>query len=138
VLSLTSSWALAQETDVKRVELKKGDKAPFDGQLLSNAAVAKLLSDQAAKIKELEAKLTYLQDKSKTDLEAEQKSCAVKVDAEKAKTKLCDDTRKAEAKVYTSAVDRVGQQCERKWYESPYIHLVLGLGAGIGGCALAK
>lgn len=137
VLSLTSSWALAQETEVKRVELKKGDKAPFDGQLLSHAAVAKLITDQAAKIAELSAQIKYLQDKHKTELETEQKSCVVKVETEKSKIKVCEDTRKAEGAVYTSAVDRVGKQCERKWYESPYIHLVLGLGIGAGSCIAA-
>ena len=30
---------------MKRVRLEKGKKAPFTGQLLSDAAVAKLLSD---------------------------------------------------------------------------------------------
>lgn len=122
---------------MKRVQLKKGEKAPFDGQLLSDAAVAKLLSDYKAKVLALEAEIKFLKGIQKTKLDTATETCKVRVDAEATKKKICEDTRTAEKMVYSQAIDRIGKQSEQRWYESPYLHLILGMGLGTGACVAA-
>lgn len=122
---------------MKRVRLTKGEKAPFTGQLLSDAAVAKLLSDMQAKVRTLEAENAHLKATQKVKLESKDQACKAKLEAEASKKKICEDTRKAEKVVYTQAIERVGKQAERRWYESPYLHLVLGMGLGTGACVAA-
>lgn len=119
---------------MKRVRLEKGDKAPFAGQLLSDAAVAKLLSDMSAQVKTLEAKIKFLEETQVAKLESQEQACKAKLDAEATKKQICEDTRKAEEMVYTQAIERSGKQAERRWYESPYLHLVLGMGLATGAC----
>jgi hypothetical protein len=90
-----------------------------------------------AKVKTLEAEVKHLKATQETKLDAAKESCKAKVEAEASKKKICEDTRVAEKLVYTKAVDRIGKQAERSWYESPYLHLVLGIGLGTGGCIAA-
>ena len=53
MLSSTSSWA----NDIDKKRLDKGQKAPFAGVLLTNGALAKIISDFELKIADLELKL---------------------------------------------------------------------------------
>lgn len=122
---------------MKRVRLEKGKRAPFSGQLLSDAAVATLLSEYKVKIKELELRATYLKKRVEAKLEALDNICQVEMRAEEQKRKICEDARKAERSVYNKALNRVSKEAGRKWYESPYLHLLLGIGVGIGGTAAA-
>jgi len=124
-MSLISFSALAQESPT-RIELKKGDKAPFDGQLLSHVAVAKLISDHNAEIKMLKARIEYLEKVQATNIDTQKKLCDAKLDAEASKKRACEESLSAQKSVYSGAVERVSKTCERKWYESPYLHFTLG------------
>ena len=109
-----------------RVRLKKGDRAPFNGQLLSDSQFAKVIADHKAIVAKLEAKIAHLEKTYETSIHAEQASCIVKINAIEHKLKICKDTAKVTNQIYTKAIDRTADSCSRKWYESPYLHFALG------------
>lgn len=138
--------ALADETtppplDIRRVELKQGDKAPFAGQLLTNDAVAKLVSDYKAKLADLQAQLDLQKKLYEAKLKAEVDASSIKEKAALARVAASDKSCSLEKELLTRAVDRTSQQCTRKWYESPWIPFVGGVllcGGGVAAGAALK
>jgi len=139
VASLISFSVFADETtsvlDVRQVELKQGDKAPFSGRLLTNDAVAKLLADYRAKITDLEAQVDLQKKLYEMKLKAEVEASGIKekaaLDKVIATSRLCN----LEKDLLVKAVDRTVQQCQRKWYESPWLPFVGGVLLCGGGVA---
>lgn len=126
---IDSSESLAQDlTSQDRIRVIKGQKfvPPSNGQFLSDAAVAKLLSEHNAALKDLQLKLDLAEKTAAIAKESAEKICDANIKSESTKRQLCEDTREAEKKVYTKAVDRTSEQCRRTWYESPYFNFVLG------------
>lgn len=145
-LSLTSSLASAQIPSsqptplLERKSLKKGQIAPFDGQLLSHAYVATLLSSHKADLEKLKLEIEFLKKKNTADVKTAGDVCQTKLDAEKKLVKLCESTSSAKQFVYEAAVTRTSKECERKWYESPYFNFALGavvFGTVSGGVSYA-
>lgn len=135
MLAWTHSWAQPAPTqpspaEVKRARLQKGDAAPFAGTLLSDAAVAKLISDADAKLKQAQLEAERL----RRDLELERRSAAVvwqaKLDTEKLKYTAC-----------SKDADRTRELLDKAsnppWYKSPYLHFLLGSVVSGGVCAAA-
>ena len=132
LLNLTAAsptlWAQQLQTPIKATRVTKGAAAPFDGTLLTNEAVAKLLTD-----KEVAAKLLQLEiDKLKRELVLERQNaeltCKVQVEGERLKYQACN----AEAQAVRG---QLGQVINPPWYKSPYLHFLVGglLGSGITG-----
>lgn len=111
---------------IEYTDIKRGDKAPFDGKVLSHAAIARLLSEFDAKVKELNIKIQYLEKVNSESNSLDVKVCGIQVSTEKEKIKICEDARVSEKAIYMSAIDRINKQCERKWYESPYLNFAAG------------
>jgi hypothetical protein len=127
--SLISSSVSAQETqpaEIKRIALEKGKRAPFSGQLLSHAAVARLLAERQAEVAGLKLEIENLKKKHVADSTAFAQSCKIKMEAEKRLAKLCQESAAAKLAVYDTALKRTVKQCETKWYKSPYFNFVLG------------
>jgi hypothetical protein len=99
---------------------------------LSDEAVAKLLSDHKAEVANLRAEIEFLKQKAQAERATATLQNKAMLEAESTKIKLCEDTRVAEKLVYTKAIDRIGKQSEHTWWQSPYLHLVLGIILGAG------
>jgi hypothetical protein len=112
--------------EVIRVSLKKGQVAPFDGQLLSNAAAAKLITDHKAQIDKLNLQISYLQKANSDMVDTQKKVCDTEKESGLLKLKSCEDTCESQKVVYQKALDRASMQCEKKWYENPYFNFALG------------
>lgn len=127
--------------DVRQVELKQGDKAPFAGRLLTHDAVAKLIADYKAKIAELEAQLNNHKKLYEMKLKAEVEASNIKEKASLEKVASVNRSCSLEKDLLNKAVDRTAQQCSRKWYESPWLPFVGGVllcGGGVAAGAALK
>jgi hypothetical protein len=111
---------------VKRIRLDAGQKAPFAGVLLSNAAEAKLITDRKAEVNRLKLRIQLLEDRQKELVDNERTLCTVKLETASKKLKLIEDTCKTKEKILHGAVDRTAKSCDRSWYESPYFNFAMG------------
>jgi len=132
--NLTPSLAPAQpekiQSDlIKRVRLKAGQKAPFDGQLLSDAAAAKLLAELSSEIKLAEAEIEHLSTTHRIKVQALKDSCQANVIAVNSKLKSCLDSYTEAKRLHDKAIARLNRDLAKKnktsWYKSPYLHVTL-------------
>lgn len=119
------SFSILASAKTQRVRLKKGQPAPFDGQLLSSEAAAKLVADRKALAKLHKAKL----EKLKNEYEA-------KITALKLEKSLIQDACKTKTQILNGAVERTAKACEKKWYQSSWIPFIGGVAACGGAVAL--
>lgn len=117
----------------KRIRLAKGATTPFKGVLMSDAALAQIITDLEKK-----AKLAALAaEKVKRELTAERKSnatiCQAKITAEQSKLKGCNDDKERQRVIYESAL----KKCDKNapWYKSPFFGYVMGNVVAGGVCA---
>lgn len=108
----------------------KGAAAPFDGVLLSDPALAKLLSDADAKLK-----VALLEvEKLRRDLDLEKRTaatvCKVQLDGERLKYAACSK----DADRVRGLLDKA---TETPWFKNPYLHFLLGSAISGGVCAAA-
>lgn len=139
--SLTSSWSLAQQNLIQRVRLTKGEKAPFDGQLLSNAAAAKILSDLKAQTRLSEEKRRSLVEIYEAKMKFLKKSCQASANIQSSQLEVCLDTHEKSKKLHDKAIKRLNKALAKKnkkpWYKSPYLHLTLiTVAVAAGGIAI--
>lgn len=126
--SLINYSAIAED-HIKHTRLKAGDPAPFDGQLLSDAAIAKLLSDTREKTRLAEVEVTHLVSTHKIKVRALMDSCRANIAAETSKVKSCLSSYEEAKKLHDKAITRLNKDLARKnkvaWYKSPYFHLTI-------------
>lgn len=141
VLLLTlSSTAYSQTTPTRsggsdqshrHHRLAKGKAAPFSGVLLTDQALAKIISDYEGKIAALKLEL----EKERKDRQAEKQAadtiCQAKVDGEKAKAKAAESGCQRERHVYEQALKRAN---ETPWYQNNYLNFLLGSVVAGGIC----
>jgi len=141
LLSLTTAslpcWAQpappptpTQPSLVASQRLVKGSAAPFSGTLLSDAALAKIITDAEARVKAaaLEA------DRLKKELDiAERKAdavCLARLDGERLRYAAC-----------SKDADRTRELLDKAsnppWYKNPYLHFIMGSVVSGGVCAAA-
>ncbi len=94
-------------------------KAPFDGVLLTNAALAKIITDYERRIKFLETELVKFQKDCFARLDAHTKECAVRLKGEGNKLDSCQ-------KVVTSCERNLLQSKPTPWYKTPYMNFIFG------------
>lgn len=121
---------LTSSIEVKRIRLSKGVKAPFDGNLLSDAAVAKILSDHAASLKLFETKLMNTQEEYTIKLKYAEDSSNLKI---KLLNDKYDNLLKAydeKDSIYKKSIERLSKACKeacsRSWWESPVFLTTVG------------
>lgn len=107
---------------------------------MTNDAVAKLIADYKAKVKDLEAQLDSQKKLYEMKLKAEVEASSIKEKAALEKVSAASRACELEKSLLSKAVDRTAQQCSRKWYESPWLPFAGGVilcgGAVAAGAAL--
>jgi hypothetical protein len=109
--------------------------------LLTNDAVAKLIADYKAKVKDLEAQLDAQKKLYEMKLKAEVDASDIKEKAALEKVLATTKSCSLEKELLVKAVDRTSLQCQRKWYESPWLPFVGGVllcGGGVAAGAALK
>ena len=125
----------SQPTEVKRVRLSKGERAPFNGNLLSDVALAKLVTDFELKIKKLEAKLEKEKLEHEAELLSSETICQTRIEGEQAKKKALESGYDQERAIYEKALKKC---TDTPWYKSPYLHFLAGSIIAGGICVAAK
>jgi hypothetical protein len=121
--------------DLRQVEIKKGEPAPFAGRLLTPDATAKLVVDSAAELKRLRAEVIKLKAELSVKVTSEQLVCAAKISACEAAYKNLEVSTKLQAGILQGANERLASQATRKWWENPVVPFAFGIavcGAGVG------
>jgi hypothetical protein len=133
IASWTPSWA--DQGEIKKANVVAGQKAPFDGVLLSRAALAKIINDYEAKLKEAELAL----EKQKRDAAAAASQaealCQVKLDGVKQEIGILDSGCQQQVSILENAL----KECEARqssFFKNPYFNFVAGALVSGGVCAL--
>jgi len=113
---------------VLKVRVKKGDKAPFAGILITSAAMVKIITDYESKIKVQKALISKIKTESALVLASTKKQCAVTIAVEKQKAAISALGCERVVGVYKQALSNTSQ----KWFNSPYFTTALGVAVGAG------
>ena len=116
--------------------MTRGQPAPFAGVLLTTAALAKVVT-------ELEARA----ERARVDLEAERATAKVReraaeavaearLEAERAKRAAVEADLARQKSTYEGALSKANASAS--WYQSPYLHFLLGNVVAGGLCAAAN
>lgn len=127
MISLISCSSSTSAQSIKKVRLNANKIAPFSGILLSDAALAKVITDAEAETKKLKLRIEYLEKVQNELIKNERAVCKAKLDAETKKLKLTEDACKLEKKILHGAVNRTTDSCNRSWYESPVLGFLVGM-----------
>lgn len=130
--STSYSEPSATPTPVERARLAKGAAAPFAGVLLSDAALAKIITDYEAKLAAEKLLREKAEREAKTLLAAEQAACKIKLDGEARKLAIAEAGCARERVICDKALTKTTSSA---WYQSPYLHNFLGCVACGGICA---
>jgi hypothetical protein len=124
----------AQKIEKKRLKAK--EKAPFAGILLSDAALAKIVTDYEAKIKIAKAETEKVKRDAEAKARAEKVVCDANIESEKVKTEAV----RGEMKTRTSIYEKTLKKCdtETPWYKSPWMGFVVGQVVAGGICIGAQ
>lgn len=131
-LLIASSTSYSQTTEPQRARLAKNARAPFAGVLLTDQALAKVISKLEGKISALKLKLEKQKRQARAKLDSSKKICTAQLEGAAAKSKAAVDGFKVERRLYTSAIEKAGA-----WHKSPYLHFILGNLVSGGVCAAA-
>lgn len=138
MLLIASSTSYSQpkttpSPEIKRERLAKGKPAPFAGVLLSNAALAKIISDYEAKLSAAKLEAERAKRDADAKLKAEQTTCKIKLDGAAKKLAIVEGGCMRERAI----CDKALKDCSSKdtWFRSPYLHNVLGCAVCGGICA---
>lgn len=130
--SYSDPTGTATLTPVERARLTKGQTAPFAGVLLSDAALAKIISDYEAKLAAERLLREKAEREAKATLTGEQASCKIKLDGEALKLSIAEAGCARERAICDKALTK---QSSSAWFQSPYLHNFLGCVACGGICA---
>jgi len=110
--------------------LSKGAAAPFAGTLLSDAALAKIITDAETKAKTSALEVERL--KKELDLERRKSDavCQAKLEGEQRRYAAC-------AKDADKTRELLERASNPPWYKSPYLHFIMGSVVSGGVCAAA-
>ena len=128
ILSSTSSYA----KEIDKARLERDQKAPFEGILLTDGAMAKIITDYEAKIKDLQLEL----EKSKRELAAQatfsEEVSKVKQEACEARKKAVEDDRERQRQLYENALTKCN--ADQLWYKTSSFGFVMGQIVMGGAC----
>lgn len=119
-----------------KARLEKGKKAPFAGWLLTDKALAKIITNYEGKIKALKLQLEKTERDRKVQTVAATAICTAKVDGQVARCKAARSGWSTERRLYEGALAKAVQP--PPWYKSPYLNFLLGAAVSGGICAGAS
>jgi hypothetical protein len=128
-------WASPKKSKVVYKRIEKGKPSPVTGYVLSDKAMAELLASHKKEVNELKLKLEYEAKKCKEKMETLRRVCKVQLESADLKYKSLEKLCESKGDIYKKALQRTVDSCRRKWYESPYLNLALGMaicGASVG------
>lgn len=134
ILSWTS-YSAAQTPTINRTRLAKGKPAPFAGVLLSDGALAKIISDNERKLKLLNLDLEKLKRQADSEAKTSKAVCDAKLEAASAKHGACLRDLDRRDKLLDKALQKCPQ--DLPWYKAPQLHFILGNIVAGGICAAA-
>jgi hypothetical protein len=103
--------------------------------LLTDQAIAKLITRLESKIADLKLQLERQRRGAEAMIAAETKVCETRLEAESAKTEAWAKGFAAERSLYDSALKKA--QAPSPWYKAPYLHFIFGSVVSGGICAAA-
>lgn len=115
-----------------KARVEKGAKAPFSGVLLTDAALAKIIADYEAKIGRLKLDLEKAQREADARAKVAAAVCMAKTSGLTAELNVLDKGCAREREVLRKALDSARK---RHWYQSPYVHFLLGTAISGAVCA---
>lgn len=104
--------------------LKKGDKAPFAGKLLTPEALAKIITGYEKKLKLQALEIEKLKRESTVTAKTEDAICKAKLEGEAAKLKACEDASSSKDLIWTKALDKCNKPSP--WYKSQFLGFTVG------------
>lgn len=111
--------------------MKKGQSAPFAGNLLTDAALAKLIAELKAKAKQAVAQTQRCEKERTAEKTAADAVCKARVAEWQAKHKACESNSKTRSMIFTTALKKANTS---PWYKSPVLSFVLGAVVSGGVC----
>jgi hypothetical protein len=104
--------------------------------LLTDAALAKIITDLKAQAKSANARAEKAERESKAKLDSAKKTCAIEVGGERKKTAIVEAGCTKQTKVLSDSL----KACENRKssvFRSPYFNFIMGNVVAGGVCALA-
>jgi len=110
----------------------KGDKAPFNGVLITDGLLAKIKTDHEKEIKLLNLEVERLTRKNAVESKAADAVCTARIQAEQSKADACNRDRERQREIYTKAI-------ESKKCPNPIWHYISFVGGAVvaGGICVA-
>lgn len=133
-LSLIAPSTTFSAPEIKRQRLAKGQQAPFAGNLLSDAALAKLITDAETKLKRSELLRERSERERRLGAATAEAVCNARLVEWKAKEEACREHTAKTNSVLRDAVKR----CETPWYRSPVFSFIAGQVIAGGICVGAS
>jgi hypothetical protein len=134
---LTLSWTSysARADTPTRARVEAGKRAPFSGVLLTDAALARIITDYEQQIKTLTLDLEKARREAKAQETLSKVVCAAKVEGEQAKQAACTRDLTRQKSLYEKAL----KQCSKDppWYKSPFLSFMIGNVVAGGVCVAA-
>jgi len=127
--------AKIQPSPVKH-RLAKGDRAPFAGVLLTDAALAKIITDLKARAKLAEARAEKAEREAKAKLASAKKTCEIEIAGERKKTAIAEAGCARQTKILGDGL-KACEQRKSSVFRSPYFNFIAGNVVAGGICALA-
>jgi hypothetical protein len=110
--------------------MKAGDVAQFPGVLISDRALARIISDYEAKLTTAVAEGQLQVKEAQAKAQADLATCKADAEAERSKTKAIT----LEGQTKTSVYEKALQNCNPviPWWKSPYFGFIIGQMAATG------
>jgi hypothetical protein len=117
--------------------VKKGDRVPFNGVLLTPDAMATIISNYEKQIRMLMLELEKIEDVSMAEMDSNQAICRVQILEFKTKLKTCVDESNNQRKLFYDELKQY-KKIHRSppWYTNPYLSFIVG-GVVVGGICVA-
>jgi hypothetical protein len=116
--------AKTQPKKLTHLTLKKGDKAPFAGKLLTSEALAKIITTYEKKVKLQALEIEKLKRESTATVKTDKAICNAKLEGEAAKLKVCEVASTRKDQIWTNALDKCNKPVP--WYRSQFIGFTVG------------
>jgi hypothetical protein len=97
--------------------------------------MAELLAKHKQEVAGLKLELDYQKKQYEEKLRVQQQVCKVQLESADLKHKSLDKLCQTKIEIYKKSIKRMVDSSRRKWYESPYLNLALGMaicGASVG------
>lgn len=136
-LSLIVCWtspllSQSRPVPIQRAKVKKGDRAPFAGHLLTPAALAKIITDYEKQIADLKLELAREQRERKVESDSAKVTCKAQVEGKQAQLEAFKGGADRERAIWKQALE--DRSRPDPWYRSPYLHFIIGSVVAGGIC----